>query len=69
MDGPGEAALTNVRRAVDLLRPLGASSLLGVALNNLGDVYYGLGDLDSARRLSRFDVVSGHGRACRRIRA
>jgi DNA-binding SARP family transcriptional activator len=50
MDGPGEAALTNVRRAVDLLRPLGMSSLLGVALNNLGFVYYGLGDLDSAAK-------------------
>ena len=41
MEGPGEAALTILRRAVDLLRPLGASSLLGVALNNLGEVYYG----------------------------
>jgi DNA-binding SARP family transcriptional activator/tetratricopeptide (TPR) repeat protein len=50
MQGPGEAALTNVRRAVDLLRPLGASSLLGVALNNLGFVYYGLGDLDPAAK-------------------
>jgi DNA-binding SARP family transcriptional activator/tetratricopeptide (TPR) repeat protein len=50
MEGPGEAALTNVRRAVDLLRPLGVSSLLGVALNNLGDLYYGLGDLDSAAK-------------------
>ena len=48
MHGPGEAALQNMRRAVDLLRPLGASSLLGVALNNLGEVYYGLGDLDAA---------------------
>jgi DNA-binding SARP family transcriptional activator/tetratricopeptide (TPR) repeat protein len=48
MDGPGEAALTNMRRGVELLRPRGASSRLGVALNNLGDVYYGLGDLDSA---------------------
>jgi tetratricopeptide (TPR) repeat protein len=50
MEGPGEAALTNVRRAVDLLRPQGASSLLGVALNNLGDLYYQLGDLDSAAK-------------------
>ena len=50
MDGPGEAALTNVRRAVDLLRPLGESSLLGVAINNLGFVYYGLGNLDSAAK-------------------
>jgi DNA-binding SARP family transcriptional activator/tetratricopeptide (TPR) repeat protein len=50
MEGPGEAALANVRRAVDLLRPLGVSSLLGVALNNLGDLYYGRGDLDSAAR-------------------
>ena len=50
MEGPGEAALANVRRAVDLLRPLGVSSLLGVAINNLGDLYYGLGDLDSAAK-------------------
>jgi hypothetical protein len=50
MNGPGEAALTNVRRGVDLLRPLGTSSLLGVAINNLGFVYYGLGDLDSAAK-------------------
>jgi DNA-binding SARP family transcriptional activator len=50
MEGPGEAALTNVRRAVDLLRPLGVSSLLSVAMNNLGDLYYGLGDLDSAAK-------------------
>jgi DNA-binding SARP family transcriptional activator/tetratricopeptide (TPR) repeat protein len=50
MNGPGEAALTNVRRAVDLLRPLGVSALLGVAINNLGFVYYGLGDLDSAAK-------------------
>jgi tetratricopeptide (TPR) repeat protein len=50
MEGPGEAALTNVRRAVDLLRPLGVSSILGVAINNLGDLYYELGDLDSAAK-------------------
>jgi DNA-binding SARP family transcriptional activator/tetratricopeptide (TPR) repeat protein len=50
MEGPGEAALANVQRAVDLLRPLGVSSLLGVALNNLGDLYYERGDLDSAAR-------------------
>ena len=50
MNGPGEAALTNVQRGVDLLRPLGTSSLLGVAINNLGFVYYGLGDLDSAAK-------------------
>jgi len=50
MEGPGEAALANVRRAVDLLRPLGVSSILGVAINNLGDLYYGLGNLDSAAK-------------------
>jgi tetratricopeptide (TPR) repeat protein len=37
-----------MRRAVELLRPMGATSLLGVAVNNLGEVYYQLGDLDSA---------------------
>ena len=50
INGPGEAALANVRRAVDLLRPLGVSSILGVAINNLGDLYYELGDLDSAAK-------------------
>jgi DNA-binding SARP family transcriptional activator len=48
MDGPGEAALRNMSRAVELLRPGGATSLLGTALNNLGEVYYRLGDLDLA---------------------
>jgi tetratricopeptide (TPR) repeat protein len=48
MDGPGEAALHNMRRAVELLRPGGATALLGAALNNLGEVYYLLGDLDLA---------------------
>jgi tetratricopeptide (TPR) repeat protein len=36
--------------AVDLLRPAGASSVLGIALNNLGEVYWELGDLDSAAK-------------------
>jgi DNA-binding SARP family transcriptional activator/tetratricopeptide (TPR) repeat protein len=48
LQGDDEAALTNMQRAVDLLRPLGASPLLGVAVNNLGEVYYRLGNLDSA---------------------
>jgi len=48
MRGPGEEALTYLRLAVDLLRPTGVSSLSAVALNNLGEVYFGLGDLDAA---------------------
>ena len=48
MDGPGAAALESMRHAVDLLRPMGASPLLAVAVNNLGEVHLGLGDLDSA---------------------
>ncbi len=46
--GPGEDALRNMRLAVDLLRPAGAGSMLAVALNNLGEVYFGLGDLRAA---------------------
>ena len=37
-----------MQHAVDLLRPMGASSLRGIALNNLGEVYWELGDLDAA---------------------
>jgi len=49
MHGAGEAALRHLRRAADLLEPMsGASSLRSVALNNLGEVYLGLGDLDAA---------------------
>ncbi len=65
MDGPGEAALRSMRRAVELLRPDGATALLGVALNNLGEVYYQLGDLsraaecyDEARDIS--EQIGGH---------
>jgi len=48
--GPGEDALRYMRRAADLLEPMGADSLRGVALNNLGEVYFQLGDLDAAMR-------------------
>jgi DNA-binding SARP family transcriptional activator len=48
MHGPGEEALQYMRRAVDLLEPMGSISLRSVALNNLGEVYFGLGDLDAA---------------------
>jgi DNA-binding SARP family transcriptional activator len=50
IDGPGEDALQYLRRAADLLEPMGAISLRSVALNNLGEVYFGLGDLDAAAR-------------------
>ena len=46
--GPGQDALRCMRRAADLLEPMGASSLRSAALNNLGEVYFGLGDLDAA---------------------
>ena len=49
MHGPGDA-LGYMRRAADLLEPMGADSLRGVALNNLGEVYFGLGDLDAAMK-------------------
>jgi DNA-binding SARP family transcriptional activator/Tfp pilus assembly protein PilF len=48
MHGPGEDALRYMRRAADLLEPMGAISLRSAALNNLGEVYFGLGDLDAA---------------------
>ncbi len=48
MHGPGEEALQYMRRAVDLLEPMGAISMRGVALNNLGEVYWELGDPDAA---------------------
>jgi tetratricopeptide (TPR) repeat protein len=48
MHGPGEDALRYLRRAADLLEPMGATSLRSVALNNLGEVYFGLDDLDAA---------------------
>jgi Tetratricopeptide repeat len=37
-----------MRQAADLLEPMGATSLRSVALNNVGEVYFGLGDLDAA---------------------
>jgi tetratricopeptide (TPR) repeat protein len=47
-DGPGEDALRYMRQATGLLRPMGASMQLGAAVNNLGEVYFGLGDLTAA---------------------
>jgi len=46
--GAGEDALRYMRRAVDLLEPMGVSSPRAAALNNLGEVYFELGDLDAA---------------------
>jgi DNA-binding SARP family transcriptional activator len=48
MYGANEDALRYLRRAADLLEPMGAISLRSVALNTLGEVYFGLGDLDAA---------------------
>ncbi|HEX3516637.1 MAG TPA: tetratricopeptide repeat protein, partial [Trebonia sp.] len=50
LHGPGEDALRYMRRAADLLEPMGPDSLRGVALNNLGEVYFRLGDLDAAMK-------------------
>ena len=50
MDGPGEDALRYMRRAVDLLRSTGITSLRAVALNNLGEVYFGLEDMEAAEK-------------------
>jgi tetratricopeptide (TPR) repeat protein len=46
--GAGEDAIRYLRRAATLLEPMGATSLRSVALNNLGEVYFGLGDLEAA---------------------
>ena len=46
--GPGKDALRYLRRAADVLEPMGATSLRSVALNNLGEVLFQLGDLDAA---------------------
>jgi DNA-binding SARP family transcriptional activator len=46
--GPGDDALKYLQLAVTLLRSPDALSLRAVALNNLGEVYFGLGDLPSA---------------------
>lgn len=48
MRGAGEEALRHLRHAAALLEPMGATSLRSVALNNLGEVYFGLGDLNAA---------------------
>lgn len=48
MHGPGDDALRCMRLAVDLLEPTDEISMRAVALNNLGEVHRGLGDLDAA---------------------
>jgi tetratricopeptide (TPR) repeat protein len=50
LQGPGEDALRCLRLAVDLLRPTGAKSMLAVALNNLGEVYFRLGQVRAAEQ-------------------
>ena len=72
--GRGRAAVPAARG--DLLEPTGASSLRSVALNNLGEVYFGLGDLDAAAEcyLQALDIgreIGGHaeGHALQQSRA
>jgi tetratricopeptide (TPR) repeat protein len=65
MHGAGEDALRYLRRAAALLEPLGATSLRSVALNNLGEVYFGLDDLEAAAEcyLQALDIgreIGGH---------
>jgi DNA-binding SARP family transcriptional activator/Tfp pilus assembly protein PilF len=48
MHGAGDDALRYLRHAVALLEPMGASFLRTAALNNLGEVYRELDDLDAA---------------------
>jgi DNA-binding SARP family transcriptional activator len=63
--GADEDALRYLRRAATLLEPTGATSLRSVALNNLGEVYRGLGELDAAAEwyLQALDIgreIGGH---------
>jgi tetratricopeptide (TPR) repeat protein len=46
--GAAQDALRYLRHAATLLEPMGAISLRSVALNNLGEAYRGLGELDAA---------------------
>jgi DNA-binding SARP family transcriptional activator len=60
-----EDALHYMRRAATLLEPMGAISLRSVALNNLGEVYRGLGELEAAAEcyLQALDIgreIGGH---------
>lgn len=48
VEGPSEKALEYLRHAADLLRAMDRPVLRGAALNNLGEVYFGLGNLDAA---------------------
>jgi len=48
VEGPSEKALEYLRHAADLLRAMDRPALRGAALNNLGEVYFGLGNLDAA---------------------
>ena len=63
LKGPGEDALRYLRHAAGLLEPLGATSQRSVALNNLGEVYFGLGDLDAAAEcyLQALDIAREFG--------
>ena len=66
IDGPGQEALRYMQHAVDLRRPSGPSLQLGVSVNNLGDVYFGLDDLDAAAKCFAeageiFHETGGHG--------
>jgi DNA-binding SARP family transcriptional activator len=48
VEGPSEKALEYLRHAADLLGAMDRPVLRGAALNNLGEVYFGLGNLDAA---------------------
>jgi DNA-binding SARP family transcriptional activator len=63
--GAGPDGVRYLQLAVELLRPAGVSSLRATAVNNLGDVYFELGDLRSAEEcyLEARDIcreIGGH---------
>jgi DNA-binding SARP family transcriptional activator len=66
VQGPCPEAVEYLQHAADLLRPMDQPTLRAVALNNLGEVYFGLGNLDAAaecyaQALDIYREIRGYG--------